>query len=221
MNLFDIMGPVMVGPSSSHTAGAVRIGNMARCLLGDTPVRADIGLCGSFADTGRGHGTDRALIAGILGMQSDDRRIPNSFVAAEAAGLDYTIHDAVSRGAHPNTACVLLTGKSGREINMQASSLGGGRIMVNKLEGIEVNFTGEYNTLIVHNLDLPGNISDVSYFLARRSINIANLHLYRDRRGGQAVTVVELDEEIPADVLHAIGQIDSVLKLTYYQKEAR
>lgn len=131
MNLFDILGPVMVGPSSSHTAGAVRLGRIARRLLGEgTPCRADITLFGSFAATGCGHGTDRALIAGLLGFQPDDERIAGSFGWAEKAGLSFSFATSHIGGEHPNTARVDLVGRSGKTLSMTGSSLGGGRIMV-------------------------------------------------------------------------------------------
>lgn len=162
MDIFDILGPVMVGPSSSHTAGAARIGAMARTLLGEEVADAKLHLYGSFAETGKGHGTDRALIAGLLGMKPDDLRIPNAFEEAKKAGLRYTIDEIDLRDAHPNTAVLELTGKGGRTLTVQASSLGGGRIMVNKLDGIEVNFTGESNTLVVRNQDEFGSVAAVT-----------------------------------------------------------
>ena len=141
MNIFDILGPVMVGPSSSHTAGAVRIGFITRRLLGESPVKALITLSGSFAATGAGHGTDVALVAGLLGMKPDDMRVPESLSLAKEEGLEISFDFANLKEAHPNTAVLRVTGESGRELEVQASSLGGGRIMVNKLDGIEVNFT--------------------------------------------------------------------------------
>lgn len=220
MTLFDILGPVMVGPSSSHTAGAVRIGAMGRRLLGERPVRAVIGLHGSFAATGLGHGTDRAIIAGLLGMRSDDGRIPNSFAAAEEAGLDFSFRAVTLRGAHPNTAQLELTGETGRTLSMQASSPGGGRILVNRIDGIEVNFTGEYNTLIVHNLDQPGHVGKVTTLLAGEAVNIAFMSLYRNRRGGYAVMVVETDQQVPQCALDYLAKVKGVLKVTYFEKEA-
>ena len=148
INIFDMMGPVMVGPSSSHTAGAARIGNMGRTLLGEEVARADIGLYGSFAETGYGHGTDRALLAGLLGMKPDDLRIPNAYEEANRAGMAYSFRTVELRDAHPNTALLELTGKSGKKLTLQASSIGGGAIVVNKIDGIDVNFTGDFNTLI-------------------------------------------------------------------------
>ena len=130
LDIFDILGPVMVGPSSSHTAGAVRIGRMARTLLGAEVARADIGLHGSFADTGRGHGTDRALVAGLLGMKPDDLGIPQSFEIAANQGLEFHFHTARLRDAHPNTAVLTVESADGRKLELQAASTGGGRIRV-------------------------------------------------------------------------------------------
>ena len=127
MNIFEILGPVMVGPSSSHTAGAVRIGLMTRRLLGQKPVKARIGMYGSFLATGRGHGTDRAVVAGLLGMKPDDIRIPESFELAAADGLSFSFEEANLSGAHPNTVLLEVEGDGGRELSVQASSLGGGR----------------------------------------------------------------------------------------------
>ena len=158
MNIFDILGPVMVGPSSSHTAGAARIGYITRKLLGSCPQKARIGLSGSFAATGRGHGTDRALVAGLLGMKPDDMRIPDSFQVADQEGLEFEIYNTQLKEAHPNTALLDVTGKDGRTILVQASSLGGGRIMLNELDGITVNCTGACPTLIIRNEDSPGQV---------------------------------------------------------------
>ena len=153
IDVFDIMGPIMVGPSSSHTAGAVRIGRMARALLGERPVKAAIGLHGSFAGTGVGHGTDKALVAGLLGMKPDDLNIPNSFAAAARQGLNFTFREVDLRDAHPNSVLLDLEGASGNKIQVQACSTGGGRIQVNRIAGVDVNFTGDFHTLIIHNKD--------------------------------------------------------------------
>ena len=158
LDIFEILGPIMVGPSSSHTAGAVRIGRMARTLLGEPPVKADIGLYGSFAETGRGHGTDRALVAGLLGMKPDDLRIPESFSVAKEQGLSFVFHPAELREAHPNTAVLTVEGASGKKTKVQAASIGGGRIRVDQLDGVAVDFTGIFNTLIVRHMDVPGEL---------------------------------------------------------------
>jgi len=192
INIFDMMGPVMVGPSSSHTAGAARIGNMGRTLLGEEVARADIGLYGSFAETGYGHGTDRALLAGLLGMKPDDLRIPNAYEEANRAGMAYSFRTVELRDAHPNTALLELTGKSGKKLTLQASSIGGGAIVVNKIDGIDVNFTGDFNTLIVRNQDESGSVAAITSILSQVHINVANMSVnrHRPRRGGRRGGVI-------------------------------
>ncbi len=219
MNLFDILGPVMVGPSSSHTAGAVRIGNLGRKLLKEEPVRADILLHGSFATTGVGHGTDCALIAGLLGMRPDDMRISDSFRIAKDRGLSFTFTNKTLKDAHPNTAVLSLYGKSGQHIEVQAASIGGGRVMVHKLDGIEVDFSAEMPTLVVYNLDRPGYVSEVADLLANHKINIATMHLYRDKRGGYGVMVMETDQPIPEDALRSLERMRGVRKVIFINTE--
>ena len=219
MNLFDILGPVMVGPSSSHTAGAVRIGLITRRLLGSEPKKADIALAGSFAATGRGHGTDRALAAGLLGMQPDDIRIPDSLHLAQERGMEVHFREVQLKDAHPNTALLHVTAPDGRELELQASSLGGGRTMVNRLDGIDVNFSGESHTLIVHNLDQPGHVAEVTSMLSHKSVNIATMQLYRDKRGGYAVMVLETDQPIPEESVSWLSHLEGVIKVTYLNKE--
>lgn len=215
MNLFDILGPIMVGPSSSHTAGAVRIGQMTRKLLGSTPVRVEIGLHGSFADTGRGHGTDRAILAGILGMQPDDMRIPDSFEIARASGLDFTIYPTKLAEAHPNTAVLCAFDGNGKSISVQAASLGGGRIRLDKLDGAVINCPVDGPMLIVQNCDQPGLVAEVASALAATHINIATLRLHRTRRGGRAVMVAQLDQPLSEKTVDAIRKIDGVVNVTY------
>ena len=219
LDIFDILGPIMIGPSSSHTAGAVRIGRMARTLLGEKPVKADIGLYGSFAETGKGHGTDRALVAGLLGMRPDDLRIPESFTVAAEEGLTFTIHPVELREAHPNTAVLTVESADGRKLELQAASTGGGRIRVDRLDGVEVSFTGIFNTLVVRHQDVAGELSRILNELSVSGVNIANMSLNRDRRGGAALTVVETDQKIPADALERIQALYGVLGATYYEKE--
>ena len=219
IDIFDMMGPVMIGPSSSHTAGAARIGAMARTLLGADMTDARIHLHGSFAETGRGHGTDRALVAGLLGMKPDDLRIPNAFEEAEKAGLRYTIDEIDLRDAHPNTALLELTGANGREMTVQASSLGGGRIMVNRLDGIEVNFTGESNTLVVRNHDEYGSVAAVTNILNQLRVNVANMSVHRHKRGGDALMVIETDQHIKPKQVEFISELPGILGVTYYDKE--
>ena len=215
MNVFEILGPVMVGPSSSHTAGAVRIGLMTRKLLAQRPVEAVIGMYGSFAATGRGHGTDRALVAGLLGMRPDDMRIPDTFRYAKEAGFQFSFETIQLREAHPNSVMIRVRGEKGRELTVQASSLGGGRIMINRLDDIDVNCTCEMPTLIVHNMDQPGHVSHVTTMLSQNSVNIANMSLYRNKRGGRAVMVIETDQPIPEESIRWLEHLEGVLKVTY------
>lgn len=219
INIFDMMGPVMVGPSSSHTAGAARIGNMGRTLLGEEVARADIGLHGSFAETGFGHGTDRALLAGLLGMKPDDLRIPNAYEEANRAGMAYSFRTVELRDAHPNTALLELTGKSGKQLTLQASSIGGGAIVVNKIDGIDVNFTGDFNTLIVRNQDESGSVAAITSSLSQVHINVANMSVNRHRRGGDALMVIETDQHIKPRQVEFLSELPGILSVTYYDKE--
>ena len=219
MRLFDILGPVMVGPSSSHTAGAVRIGLAARKLLGEEPAHADISLHGSFALTGHGHGTDCALVAGLLGMQPDDLRIPDSFKEAEKRGLTVKLSAVQLRNVHPNTARLQLTGVNGRTLDVVAESICGGRIRIVSIDGIDANFSGEHNTLIVHNQDVPGHVAAVTTALMQRHVNIASMQLYRSEQGGYAVMILECDQPIPTDIEEWLSHIDGIMKITIFNQE--
>ena len=219
MNIFDVMGPIMVGPSSSHTAGAVRMGFVGRKLLGFQPARADIGLHGSFAATGAGHGTDRAIVAGLLAMKPDDPDIPHSFQLAKEARMQVNIHTVDLRDAHPNTAVLTLIGERGRTVVVNASSLGGGRIRVNSIDGLEAAFSGDLPTLVVRNQDKPGIVSEVSSCLARRGINIANMQLYRDRREGLSVMVLECDQTLSPETINDIQLLGGVVRCIYLNLE--
>ena len=216
MNLFDIIGPVMVGPSSSHTAGAVRIGNVCRRLLGEAVARADIYLHGSFLATGKGHGTDRALVAGLLGFAVDDERIPDSFAWAAKSGMEFSFAGIdLGSDAHPNSVKLCLLGKSGRKLDVTASSIGGGQICINSIDGITTNFSGDCPTLIVHNLDQPGHVAEVTSMLEHKMVNIASMQLYRNGRGRDAVMVLECDQEVPQDGIRWLEHLEGVEKVTY------
>lgn len=213
-NIFDILGPVMVGPSSSHTAGAARIGLIARQLFGRQPEKATIYLHGSFAATGKGHGTDKALVAGLLGMKPDDLRIPDSFEIAKEWGMDFTIEPKDLRDAHPNTAQILMEAGE-KKMTIQAFSIGGGRIRVKRLDGIDVNFSGESNTLIVRNVDQPGRITEVAAALSKEKINIATMQVFRDKRGGIAVMVVETDQVVPKSAIESLENKEGIIRVTF------
>ena len=219
MTIFDIMGPVMVGPSSSHTAGAVRIGLITRRLLGSQPVSANLLLHGSFAATGAGHGTDKALVAGLLGLQPDDPDIPRAFALAGQTSMELTVGSVVLRGAHPNTVVLQVTNAEGRTLEVNASSLGGGRVRVNSLDGLEASFTGDYPTLIIRNEDRPGYVAEVANLLREHGVNIATMQLYRDRRGGLAVMVIESDQPIPDGMVEWLRGSPGIVRAVYLDME--
>lgn len=219
MNVFSVLGPVMVGPSSSHTAGAVRIGQLSRKLLGERPVRATITLYGSFAATGDGHGTDRALTAGLLGMEPSDLRIPDSPAIAVREGLEITFLTGELRGAHPNTARLELLGENGRTLEILGSSVGGGQIRILEIDGITTDFSGETNTLIIHNQDTYGHVAAVTALLALQRINIAAMQLYRSEQGGYAVMVLECDQPVPEELQRSLEALPDILKVTVLNLE--
>ncbi len=194
MNAFDVIGPVMIGPSSSHTAGAVRIGNMAGALLPGKPVRALIGLHGSFAKTGRGHGTEKALTAGIMGILPSDSRIRNSLELAEKEGISVTFEEVEIDGAHPNTALITLWNEQGDSVSVQGASIGGGEILITRVDGMSVELTGNQPTLLVLHRDVPGVIAGVTNYLAMNGVNIGGFKLSRKKKGDMALMTLELDE---------------------------
>ena len=210
MNAFDIVGPIMIGPSSSHTAGALRLGRVAHRLLGEIPVRADITLHDSFAATGRGHGTDRAILAGLMGLEPDDGRIRTAFQLAAETGFDYVFHSMTGMADHPNTAEITAVGAGGRTIRLSGASVGGGSILVTGINGIAVAFTGELHTLIVVHRDKPGVVAGVSRDLATHAINIASMRVYRTGKGGQAIMLIETDQPVGDEVAGSIQALDGV-----------
>lgn len=210
MNVFDIVGPIMVGPSSSHTAGAVKIGRVARELLGGEPESVVIGFHGSFAQTCRGHGTDKAVIAGLMGMSIDDVRIRDSLGIAQAAGMKFKFEKITIRDAHPNTVRIKADRKNEQQILLQGASIGGGNIIIQKVNGLNVEFTGQYNTLIISHTDTPGAVAQVTNLLSCNYINIANMKVYRSCRGGDATMVIETDEDTGEELFVLIQQLSRV-----------
>lgn len=214
MNIFDIIGPVMIGPSSSHTAGACRIGYIARKILAEEPREARITLSGSFAETYRGHGTDLALIAGILGMKPDDSRLPESLAIARKRGLVYSFERRDIPGSHPNTASIVLVGDTG-SIEVEGASTGGGNILINRLNGMESAFTGQYNTLIIPHRNTAGVIADVTRILAQHGINIGYFKMARPMKGETAIMIIETDSGIDRALLSEIRSLKEVLHAVY------
>ncbi|USK67928.1 L-serine ammonia-lyase, iron-sulfur-dependent subunit beta [Peribacillus frigoritolerans] len=192
---YEIIGPVMVGPSSSHTAGAVRIGNIARQLLNENPIYVKFSLMGSFAETYQGHGTDLALLAGVLGLSTMDDGIPNAKKIAEENGLQYEFTKRVLGSYHPNTVLVELTGGA-RTVKVLASSLGGGKVEVQEFDEYPFKFSGERPTLVIRHSDQKGVIAELSDILYQKGLNIARMANERSKINGAAITVCEIDNII-------------------------
>ena len=187
----------MIGPSSSHTAGALRIAPLARGMLPGPILRADFTLYGSVARTYRGHGTDRALIAGVLGFGAEDSRIRDSFRWAKEMGLEYSFTlDTRNRDCHPNTAELRLENAAGERALVTGVSVGGGAAVIRRINGVEIDLTGEYHTLLVRHRDTPGVVAAITRALAENHINIAFMRLYRESRGQMAYSIIEADETI-------------------------
>lgn len=204
VSLFDILGPTMVGPSSSHTAGACRLGLMARAILGATPERATIGLHGSFAATGEGHGTQRAMVGGLVGLRPDDLRLRKAYEEAESAGLVWEFSEVdLGDDAHPNTAVIEVSRGEDRA-TIRGASVGGGRVEVTEVDGFSVDLGGDYDTLVLLAHDEPGTIAAVTSLLATYGVNLATMRVDRTGRHKDALMTIELDEPIPEAALAAI-----------------
>lgn len=209
ISLFEVIGPNMVGPSSSHTAGAkLSMALLARKLFPGEIKKVNFVLYGSFAKTYKGHGTDRALLGGIMGFETDDLRIRESLELAKQAGIEYhfSVSDVDDNEIHPNTADMEIVGTKGEKLFVRGVSVGGGKVKIVKLNQIDVDFTGEYSTLIVSQTDKPGVVAHITRILSEEKVNIAFMRLFREEKGAKAFTVVESDEKIPAEVLDKIRE---------------
>lgn len=213
MNVFDMIGPIMIGPSSSHTAGAVRLGRVVNKLIDNRQLKkVEITLSGSFAQTYKGHGTDRALLAGIMGYKSYSPEIRNALDIASEQGIDYEFITENIKGAHPNTARIHFFLNDGTEGVMQGASIGGGNILVNQINGMNVEFNGENNTILVMHEDKPGVIASVTNMMhwEHAELNISNFHLSRQEKGGDAIMTIEIDNQPPDTLVDDIRKIDHV-----------
>lgn len=208
--VFDIIGPIMIGPSSSHTAGAVRLGRMVRSILGEEPKKATVYLHGSFALTHKGHGTDKAIAAGLLGLETYDERIRNVFdlIKEERVEIEFIVADLGD--VHPNTAKIVAIGESTREVKVTGASVGGGNIVINEINDYPVELTGNYHTLITIHEDKPGIIAIVSHILAQNEINVAFMRVSRQKRGAQALMIIEVDHDISPKALESIKSIAAI-----------
>lgn len=218
ISVFDVIGPNMVGPSSSNTAGAASVALMAQKLFQKEIKEVVFTLYGSFAKTYRGHGTDRALVGGIMGFDTDDLRIRDSFQIAQERGLKYHFEkNTVEDEVHPNTVDICMTGIDGSVMTVRGVSVGGGKIKIVRMNGVNVEFTGEYSTLVVIQNDKPGVVAHITTCLSQVNANIAFMRLFREEKGARAYTIVESDEMIPEEVLAHIRKNPNVEDLILIQ----
>ncbi|MBR5390258.1 MAG: L-serine ammonia-lyase, iron-sulfur-dependent subunit beta [Clostridia bacterium] len=209
IGLFDILGPITVGPSSSHTAGAVRLGLVCRRLLGSDVKQAKITFYGSFAETYKGHGTEKAVIGGLLGFLPDNEKIRESLALAEFRGLQYQIFTAEDLRLHPNTVLIEAASKE-RNLRMMGASVGGGAVCVTEINGMEVEASFEEDTVILFHRDAPGVLAGIAHVLTSCGYNIGNLRLSRTRREGDVITVVETDVPVDEETLERLLEVESV-----------
>jgi L-serine dehydratase len=214
-SVFDVIGPSMIGPSSSHTAGAVRLGLVARSLCDAVPDTALVELHGSFAATGAGHATDRGVVAGLLGMATDDDRLKDSFDIAKAQGLavEFAVID-LGEEAHPNTARITLTAGDRELVRIRGESVGGGSVRISEVDNFATNFTGENDLIAVWHADKPGFLSRATTLLSCVEANIATIHTARKARGTDALTLIEVDGAPPPEVLAVMRRIPMVTKVS-------
>ncbi|HCW54831.1 MAG TPA: L-serine ammonia-lyase, iron-sulfur-dependent, subunit beta [Clostridium sp.] len=213
IGIFDILGPIMIGPSSSHTAGAARLGKIARSIAGGDIAEVTFLLHGSFAKTYKGHGTDRALVAGILGMEPSDERLRNSMDIAREKGIKFLFKEADLGDVHPNTVKFVMRTENDNYCEVMGSSIGGGNIKVCEVNDNEVDFTGMYETLIVSQKDAPGVIHDVTHILYSENINVAFMKVFRDGKGQEATMIFEMDNKVSGETIKKIENLELVHKV--------
>ncbi len=213
--IFDVVGPKMIGPSSSHTAGAARIGRIARIIANKDVRHATFILHGSFAKTYKGHGTDRALLAGVLGILESDKDLKNAMHFARMRDVTYTFEEGDLGDVHSNTVKVIITKSTGEKVEVTGSSIGGGSIKVVELNGLPIEFTGEYTTLITRHDDSAGMIARVSDKLAQNEINIAFMRVFRNQKGADAFMVIETDQAIKETIMRTIRNEVKGIKSVY------
>jgi len=201
ISVFDVLGPNMIGPSSSHTAGAAVIAYLAQKMIAPPIRKVDFTLYGSFANTYRGHGTDRALVGGIMGFSTDDVRIRDSFRIAQERGIQFSfIPNETETDIHPNTVDVRMENAAGSVVTIRGESLGGGKVRISRINGVDVDFSGDYSTVIVTQWDKPGVVAHITKILSDRNVNIAFMRLFRESKGNTAYTIVESDGRLPEDI---------------------
>lgn len=213
--IFDIIGPVMIGPSSSHTAGAARLAKVARMIAGGKVSKVDFLLHGSFAKTYKGHGTDKALVAGIQNMDPWDETLRDSFEIANKNKIEYKLLETDLGDVHPNTVKFIITKEDGSVTQVTGSSIGGGNIIISDIDGQKVEFTGEHPTLLTQHKDLPGVISKISSILYEEDINIASMKVYRNGKGKVATMALETDSILSEKVMNLVGEISEIVSVKF------
>lgn len=214
--LFAIISPVMIGPSSSHTAGAVRLGLLAKNIYKNTPKKVVFKLYNSYAHTGKGHGTEKGLLAGVLGLSVDDRRIKNIFESDIAKEIDYCFEYYDNFKYHPNAVEMIFDGKN--KMFIAGESVGAGEVAIRKIDDFNVKLTGKYNTLILVYKDMPGMISQVTSILQSKNINIASLICDRNAKGKEASMIISIDGNIDSSVVETVEEIPEVYFVSYVEK---
>ena len=207
ISVFDVLGPVMIGPSSSHTAGTAQIAFLAQKMIGDSVKKVEFILYGSFARTYQGHGTDRALLGGIMGFSTDDTRICDSFRIARERGLEYSFQvNQEDTEIYPNTVDIRMSSANGQVMTVRGESLGGGKVRIVRINQVKVDFTGEYSSVIVIHQDKPGIAAHITRYLSDCNVNIAFMRLFREAKGHTAYTIVESDDHLPEDIAGKIRE---------------
>ncbi|KIR02297.1 L-serine dehydratase, beta subunit [Lachnospiraceae bacterium TWA4] len=219
ISVFDVLGPNMIGPSSSHTAGAVIIGYLAKNIFSEDIAQVEFVLYGSFAKTYKGHGTDRALLGGLMGFHTDDMRIRDSFQIAKERGIDFKfIPNEIETDIYPNTVDIHMTDLIGQEMTVRGESIGGGKVKITRINGAVVEFTGEYSALIVTQLDRPGVVAHITKCMSDFGVNLAFMRLFRESKGNLAYTIVETDDQIPEECRELIFENPNVKNVIIVQK---
>ena len=213
VSLFDILGPITVGPSSSHTAGAVRLGLACRMLLDEDIKKAKITLFGSFAETAKGHGTDKAIVGGLLGHKPSDIENRRSLEIAQEKGMEISFEEAQEPRYHPNSVRIEAESVSGKTINLRGSSLGGGAIMINTLNGFTINTPCNQDTLVIIHLDVSGILSAITTIMSWAGYNISNMSLTRTKKNGDVVSLIETDVPVAEDTVDMLRKTKNVIQI--------
>ncbi len=218
LSVFDAIGPNMIGPSSSHTAGAARIGFIAQKLIPGTVIKVSFILYGSFARTYKGHGTDKALLGGLLGYSTDDTRIRDSFKIAQMRGMDVSfVPNEEETDVYPNTVDIIMENKEGQQMTVRGESVGGGKVRIVRINSVDVDFTGEYSTVIVTQKDSPGMAAFITQCFSEKKLNIASLRMYRDQKGETGYTIIETDDRVPHEMEELLHEHENIYDVMIIQ----